>query len=62
MEWFSLFYFVGEYCQNGKSEKRHINLIKSGVIPKIYNLPMNITQIFGKRLYEDGNIELIQYF
>ena len=58
---FPNFIFVGECWQNDKSEKRHINLIKSGVIPKMYNLPMNIAQIFGKRLYQNGNIELIQY-
>ena len=58
---FPNFIFIGECWQNDKIEKKHLNLIKSGVIPKMYNLPMNISQIFGKRLYQNGNIELIQY-
>ena len=56
---FPNFIFVGECWQNEKSDKRHISLIKSGIIPKMYNLPMNIAQIFGKRLYQNGNIDTI---
>ena len=37
-------------------EGREINIIKSGPIPRVYNLPYALASIFGQKLHPDGTI------
>ena len=38
-------------------ENRQIIMARSGVIPRLFKLPVAISSIFGKKLYKDGRIE-----
>ena len=51
------FVFFGECWLKDKSSKRHIVLSKSGVIPRMYTLPMILSEILGKKIQRDGKIE-----
>jgi len=32
-------------------------MARSGVIPRLYKLPMAISSLFGKKLHKDGRVE-----
>ena len=51
------FVFFGECWLNSKQSKRHVVLSKSGIIPRMYTLPMVISEILGKKVQRDGKIE-----
>ena len=38
-------------------EHRQIILARSGVIPRLYKLPIAISSMFGKTLHRDGRVE-----
>ncbi|CAK79065.1 unnamed protein product (macronuclear) [Paramecium tetraurelia] len=40
----------------GEQEEREINLIQSGVIPRLFKLPIAIASIFGENLKKDGTM------
>ena len=51
------FVFFGECWLKEKGSRRHVVLSKSGVIPRMYTLPMIISEILGKKIQRDGKIE-----
>ena len=55
---FPEFMFFGECIINEKNNKikRYINLVKSGIIPRIYFLPMIINELYGNQIQKDGSI------
>ena len=54
------FVFIGECWLNEKFSQRHINLTKSGIIPRMYTLPIIACDILGKKIQRNGTIESIQ--
>ena len=55
---FPNFVFFGECWLNEKfSNNRHVNLSKSGIIPRMYTLPIIICNILGKKISRNGYIE-----
>ena len=55
---FPNFVFFGECWLNEKfSNNRHVNLSKSGIIPRMYTLPIIICDILGKKISRNGYIE-----
>jgi starch synthase len=55
---FPSFVFFGECWLNEKfSNNRHVNLTKSGIIPRMYTLPIIICDILGKKISRNGYIE-----
>ena len=53
------FVFFGECWLNEKFSQRHINLTKSGIIPRMYTLPIIICEMLGKHIQRNGTIESI---
>ena len=53
------FIFFGECWLNEKYSQRHINLTKSGIIPRMYTLPIIICEMLGKHIQRNGTIESI---
>jgi len=54
---FSNFLIIAEaWGVMGEEEEREINLIQSGVIPRLFKLPIAIASIFGENLKKDGTI------
>ena len=53
------FVFIGECWLNEKFSQRHINLTKSGIIPRMYTLPIIACDILGKKIQRDGGIESV---
>ena len=53
------FIFIGECLINEKSlnQKRHLNLIKSGIIPRMYHIPIIVSELIGKQIYDVGLTE-----
>lgn len=51
------FMIVGECWGGFMFEHRQIILARSGVIPRLYKLPIAISSIFGKKLYKTGKVE-----
>jgi hypothetical protein len=51
------FMIIGECWGGFMFEHRQIIMARSGVIPRLYKLPMAISSLFGKRLHKDGRIE-----
>ena len=51
------FIFIGECWLNEKFSTRHINLSKSGIIPRLYTLPIVLCEVLGKKIQRDGRIE-----
>mmetsp|Transcript_5356 Transcript_5356/g.8270 ORF Transcript_5356/g.8270 Transcript_5356/m.8270 type:complete len:342 (-) Transcript_5356:3012-4037(-) len=51
------FMLIGECWGGFMFESRQIILARSGVIPRLYRLPMAISTLFGKRLNRDGQVE-----
>lgn len=54
------FIFIGECWGGFMLENRQIILARSGIIPRLYKLPMAISSMFGKKLHKDGRIEKMQ--
>jgi len=51
------FVFFGECWLNEKfSNNRHVALSRSGIIPRMYTLPIILTEILGKKISRDGRI------
>jgi len=54
---FPEFHFVGE-CWGGSSfENRQGILARSGIIPRLFKLPIAIASLFGKQLQKDGAVK-----
>ena len=53
------FIFIGECWLNEKFSQRHINLTKSGVIPRLYTLPIVLCEVLGKKIQRDGRIDQV---
>lgn len=51
------FMILGECWGGFMFEHRQIILARSGVIPRLYRLPITLSSLFGKRLSKDGSIE-----
>ena len=54
------FVFIGECWLNEKFSQRHINLSKSGIIPRMYTLPIIVCSMLGKQIQRNGTIESVQ--
>ena len=48
---FPEFIFLGECWLEEKYSQRHVSLVKSGIIPRMYTLPVIICQMLGKKYY-----------
>jgi len=48
---------IGECWGGFMFEHRQIILARSGIIPRLYKLPMAISSLFGKKLLKDGRVE-----
>ena len=48
---------IGEAWGGQGYEQREVNLIKSGIIPRLYKLPPATAAVFGKHLNKDGSIK-----
>ena len=55
-EKFSDFIVIGECWGGYMFENRQIILSRSGVIPRLYKLPVALSSVFGKKLHKDGRI------
>ena len=55
---FPKFIFFGECLinENNNKIKRHINLVKSGIVPRMFFLPMIINELYGNQIQNDGSI------
>lgn len=51
------FIIVGECWGGFMFEHRQIILARSGVIPRLFRLPVALSGIMGKKLYNDGRVE-----
>lgn len=51
------FMVIGECWGGFMFEHRQIILARSGIIPRMYKLPVTISSLFGKKLHKDGRIE-----
>ena len=51
------FMIIGECWGGFMFENRQIIMARSGIIPRLFKLPVAISSIFGKKLYKDGRIE-----
>jgi len=51
------FMILGECWGGFMLENRQIILSRSGVVPRLYRLPMAISTLFGKKLHRDGRVE-----
>ena len=54
------FIFLGECWLEERYSQRHVSLVKSGIIPRMYTLPVIISQMLGKKILHNGNIESVQ--
>jgi hypothetical protein len=52
------FIIIGECWMTSKFVNRHINLAKSGIIPRLYTLPRTLSSVFGRKIHKTGQIEL----
>ena len=57
---FPEFIFFGECWLEEKYSERHVSLVKSGIIPRMYTLPVIICQMLGKKILHNGNMETVQ--
>lgn len=55
-EKFPNFLIVAETWGGKSFEGREFNIVKSGPIPRMFDLPIALSTLFGKRLRRDGNI------
>lgn len=51
------FMIIGECWGGFMFEHRQIILARSGIIPRLYKLPIAISSLFGKKLHRDGRLE-----
>ena len=51
------FIIIGECWMTSKFVNRHINLSKSGVVPRLYTLPRTLSNVFGRKIHKTGHIE-----
>ena len=51
------FIVIGECWGGYMFEHRQIILARSGIIPRLYRLPVALSAMMGKRLFNDGRIE-----
>lgn len=51
------FIILGECWGGYMFEHRQIILARSGIIPRLFRLPVALSAIMGKRLYNDGRLE-----
>ena len=56
---FPEFIFVGDCWLEEKYSQRHVSLVKSGIIPRMYTLPVLICQMLGKKILHNGNMESV---
>ena len=56
---FPEFIFLGECWLEEKYSQRHVSLVKSGIIPRMYTLPVIICQMLGKKISHNGNMEQV---
>ena len=54
------FIFLGECWLEERYSQRHVSLVKSGIIPRMYTLPVILSQMLGKKILHNGNIESVQ--
>ena len=55
--YFPNFIFIGECWLNEKFSQRHVSLTKSGIVPRLYTLPMILCEVLGKKIQRDGRID-----
>lgn len=53
---FPNFLVVAEAWGGAGFENREFNIVRSGPIPRMYNLPIALSTLFGKKLMRDGRI------
>lgn len=46
------FIFIGECWLNEKFSQRHVSLTRSGIIPRLYTLPIILCEVLGKKFKE----------
>lgn len=51
------FMIIGECWGGYMFESRQIIMARSAVIPRLFKLPMVVSNLFGKKLHKDGRIE-----
>jgi len=51
------FMIIGECWGGFMFEHRQIILARSGIIPRLYKLPIAISSLFGKNVHKDGRVE-----
>ena len=56
---FPNFIFIGECWLNEKFSQRHVSLTKSGIVPRLYTLPMILCEVLGKKIQRDGRIDSV---
>ena len=56
---FPEFIFLGECWLEEKYSQRHVSLVKSGIITRMYTLPIIICQMLGKKISHNGNMESV---
>jgi starch synthase len=54
------FMIIAECWGGFMFEHRQIILARSGIIPRLYKLPIAISTLFGKKLHKDGRVEPCQ--
>lgn len=50
------FMIIGECWGGFLMENRQIIMSRSGIIPRMFNLPVAVSSLFGKKLHKDGRI------
>ena len=53
------FIFIGECWLNEKFSQRHVSLTKSGIIPRLYTLPIILCEVLGKKIQRDGRLDSV---
>lgn len=51
------FMIIGECWGGSMFQNRQIIMARSGVIPRLYKLPVALSTLFGKQLHKDGRIQ-----
>lgn len=53
------FIIIGESWSNkDKYKLRHVSMLRSGIIPRLYSLPRAISMVLGRRIHRNGYIEM----
>lgn len=53
------FMLISECWGGFMFENRQIIMARSGVIPRLFSLPVAMSGLFGKRLHKDGRLEQV---